>query len=137
VALVSGRFAAASALLAQRKVEGNGAPVFMYRFDYESDVLDGRIKAAHALDVPFVFRTVDVAEITGARTDRHDLADLVSDTWLAFIRTGDPNHAGLLRWPAYDAATRPTMILDLPPHVVADPDGEERAAWAAREASFL
>jgi para-nitrobenzyl esterase len=137
VSLVSGRFGAASALLAERKVVAGDAPVFVYRFDYETDVLDGRLKAAHALDVPFVFRTVDAAEITGTRADRPDLADLVSDTWLAFIRAGDPNHAALPEWPAYDTRTRQTMILDLPPRVVSDPDGEERAAWVARDTSFL
>lgn len=36
----------------------------------------------------------------------------MSRTWIQFARTGDPNHKGLPRWPAWDAATGPTMIFD-------------------------
>jgi len=35
------------------------APVWLYSFDWETPVFGGRLKAFHALDVPFVFETID------------------------------------------------------------------------------
>ena len=36
-----------------------GAPVWMYRFDWESPAFGGVLGAAHAMDIPFVFNTLD------------------------------------------------------------------------------
>jgi para-nitrobenzyl esterase len=118
-----------SILLAERKLALGGAPVFMYLFTWESDYLGGLFKASHAMEIPFVFDNVDVAPLTGSRPDRQQLADTMSETWLAFARTGDPNHEGLPRWPAYDTESRPTMIFDVPSRTENDPRREERLAW--------
>jgi para-nitrobenzyl esterase len=118
-----------SILLAERKLALNGAPVFMYLFTWESDYLGGLFKAAHAMEIPFVFDNVDVAPLTGARPDRQQLADAMSEAWLAFARSGDPNHEGLPHWPAYDTESRPTMIFDVPSRTENDPRREERLAW--------
>ena len=59
-----------------------------------------------------------------AETQR--MADLMADAWIAFARTGNPNTPALPQWPTYDMQTRATMIFDLDPQVVQDPDGEER-----------
>ena len=40
------------------------------------------------------------------------LAGQVSDAWVAFARTGDPNHAGLPRWEPFTPATTATMLFD-------------------------
>jgi carboxylesterase type B len=37
-----------------------GAPVWMYRFDWESPAFGGVLGAAHAMVIPFVFNTLDV-----------------------------------------------------------------------------
>ena len=39
------------------------------------------------------------------------LADKVSDSWIAFARTGDPNQPKLPHWPAFNVAERPVMVL--------------------------
>ena len=39
------------------------------------------------------------------------LADKVSDAWIAFARTGDPNTPKLPHWPAYEAKDRATMVI--------------------------
>ena len=81
------------------------------------------------MEIPFVFDNVDAAPLTGERPDRQQLADTMSEAWLAFARTGDPNHEGLPRWPAYETGTRPTMIFDVPSRTENDPRREERLAW--------
>jgi para-nitrobenzyl esterase len=104
----------------------------MYIFAWPSPVLGGRLKAAHMVDVPFVFDNVDKApEWVGTGPDLQPLADRVSSAWVAFARSGNPNHSGLPHWPAYDINTRATMIVDRECRVVNDPGKEERLAMAA------
>ena len=56
------------------------------------------------------------------------LADKVSDTWIAFARTGDPNTPKMPQWPAYDAKDRATMVINNVSKVVNDPLREQRLA---------
>ena len=56
------------------------------------------------------------------------LADKVSDTWIAFARTGDPNTSKLPHWPAFNATERPTMVINNQSKVVSDPIREQRLA---------
>jgi len=73
--------------------------------------------------------------MAGDREDRFALADLVSDAWVSFARTGDPGHGGLPGWPAYSAEGRSTMVLDVQPALVDDPSRELRELWLARTTS--
>ena len=56
------------------------------------------------------------------------LADKVSDAWIAFARTGDPNTPKLPHWPAFNATERPTMVINNQSKVVSDPIREQRLA---------
>jgi len=56
------------------------------------------------------------------------LADKVSDAWIAFARTGDPNTPKLPQWPAFEAKDRATMVINNTSKVVNDPLREERLA---------
>ena len=69
--------------------------------------------------------------MTGSGSEQQKLADLMSDAWIAFARTGNPQTRALPQWPTYDAARRPTMIFDVIPRIVDDPDGDERELLAA------
>jgi len=109
-----------------------GAPVWMYRFDWESPAFGGVLGAAHAMDIPFVFNTLDVAlsrMFTGDSPDRQKLSDLMHASWAAFIRSGTPAAALLPDWPPYDLDRRATMIWSSAPHVVDDPQGQVRTLW--------
>ena len=119
--------------VAERKADAKQAPVYMYYFTWRSPVHDGRLKAYHTLDIPFVFENVDLAtSMTGGRQDRYALQDRMSAAWTNFARTGNPNVKGLLpEWPAFDAARRATMVLDNECKVVNDPNAEERRALMA------
>jgi para-nitrobenzyl esterase len=54
------------------------------------------------------------------------MADILSPTYIAFARTGDPNNSKIPNWPPYDLARRATMAFDLKTTVIDDPRGEER-----------
>jgi para-nitrobenzyl esterase len=105
----------------------------MYLFTWQSDFMGGLFKAAHALEIPFVFDNAETTPITGARADRRQLADLVSETWLAFARTGDPNHPAIPAWRPYGTERRDTMILDVPCRAEQAPRQEELDAWRGIE----
>ena len=51
------------------------------------------------------------------------------DAWIAFARSGRPEAPGLPDWPRYTPERRATMLFDLQPSVVDDPDAEDRQAW--------
>jgi para-nitrobenzyl esterase len=89
------------------------APVYMYLFTWQSPILDGRYKALHCMEIPFVFNNIArCEEMTGGTPAAYALAERVSDAWIHFARTGNPAHAGLPEWPAYTPDNGMTMIFD-------------------------
>lgn len=101
----------------------------MYSFDWPTPVLGGKLKAPHAMDVPFVFNTLDLTNATGGSPDAQKLADTMSSVWASFARNGRPDHPALPKWPVYDTQTRATLMLDNDCRIENDPRGEERCLW--------
>ncbi|WP_116105235.1 carboxylesterase/lipase family protein [Lewinella sp. IMCC34191] len=100
-----------------------GAPVYMYLFTWQSPVLDGKYKALHCMEIPFVFDNIDRCDqMTGGGPEAHALAKDVSRAWINFAHSGDPNHDGLPEWPTYNANEGATMMLDLESKVRNHPD---------------
>jgi para-nitrobenzyl esterase len=117
---------------AERKADQGAAPAYVYYFTWRSPVRDGKLRSFHTLEIPFVFDNVDLATgMTGSGQERYALEDKISGAWVAFARTGNPNHNGLPNWPTFNTTQRATMILDNECKVVNDPHGEERRALAA------
>lgn len=110
---------------AEEKVGGGGEPVFVYLFCWAA----GPMRSSHGFEIAFVFDNVQ-PPIMQSSPRRTELASRMSDAWIAFARTGDPNHEGLPDWPAYSVEKRPTMIFDTGTCAVEDdPFGAERALW--------
>lgn len=105
----------------------DAAPTWVYELDWRSPIDGGKWGAPHMLDIPLVLNNVAVADgMTGDGLEARRLANLMSDTWIVFARTGNPNHAGLPHWAPYNLATRPTMSFAAQFKVVDDPRGQER-----------
>ena len=118
-----------SLVLAQRRAAVKRGPVWMYSFEWETPVLGGKLKAPHAMDVPFCFNTLDLTNATGGSRDAQTLADTISSVWAAFARHGRPDHASIPPWPVYDADRRATLMLDTACRIENDPRGETRRLW--------
>jgi para-nitrobenzyl esterase len=108
---------------ASRKAAQGGAPVYLYRLEWETPVDGGRLRSPHGLDVPLVFDNVDKAPSTigTGSVEAQRVADAMSASWLAFARTGDPNAPGLAYWPPFDAKNQRTMVFNVVSRAVTDP----------------
>ena len=116
---------------AERKAALGKAPVYVYRFQWYSPVGGGRLRAMHCMDIPFVFENVDLCKtVVGDGPDRYALADKMSGAWVAFARSGNPNHKGLPKWDPFTAEKRATMMFNNECRAVNDPYLEERFAVA-------
>jgi para-nitrobenzyl esterase len=123
------RYGVPTMIAAQRRAALGKAPVYLYYFTWETPVQGGRLKSPHTMEIPFAFDNVKIsARMTGGGADAMALADKVSDAWIAFARSGDPNTPKMPHWPAYDAKERATMVIDNVSNVVNDPLREQRLA---------
>jgi para-nitrobenzyl esterase len=111
-----------SIVLAERKLAQNAAPVYMYRMDWGPPTNNGILKAAHAMELSFVFATYDnIRYFVGPGPGPERMASQMHPAWIAFAKSGDPNTRILPHWPRYDTATRSTMIFNVHSHVESDP----------------
>ena len=95
------------------KVQQGGAPVYNYIFSWETPVVGGFGMAYHCAEIPFVFNNIELsAPATGATKEAYALADKISQAWINFARTGNPNAKGLPDWMPYTVSNGATMIFD-------------------------
>ncbi len=123
------RYGAPTFTIAERRAALGKAPVYAYYFKWETPVQGGRLKSPHTMEIPFAFDNVKIsARLTGGGAEAMALADTLSDTWIAFARTGNPNTPKLPRWPVFTQKKRATMVIDNVSQVVDDPIREQRLA---------
>lgn len=110
-----------------RLAEGHlahGGTNYHYEFAWQSPI--GGLGACHALDLPFVFDTlnqVDGHRLAGPNPPQ-DLADVMHAAWVAFASTGNPG------WSPYRIDSRTVMTFDHPGSgPVDDPRSDERTLW--------
>jgi para-nitrobenzyl esterase len=113
---------------ATRKAALGAAPAYLYWFTWQTPILDGRPRAFHCAELPFVFDNADrCAAMTGGTAEARELAGRMSDAWIAFARTGNPAHAGLPAWPAFTPARGEVMVFDRACELKGDPDRAPRS----------
>ncbi|MER5733632.1 carboxylesterase family protein [Streptomyces sp. NPDC002138] len=108
-----------------------GRPVWAYQFDLPSPAYEGRLGAAHCLELPFAFgnfeQWADAPFVAGLDPAVRDgLAHTMHRAWIAFARTGDPNHPDMPRWSPYEKDTRTTMRFDSVVTALGDLAGDAR-----------
>jgi len=91
-----------------------GRPAYVFQFDWQSPA---GFEACHCLEIPFVFNNfsnwTDSPMLKGANgAETAGLAEAMHGAWIAFARTGKPDHARLPAWPPYRREDRMTMRFD-------------------------
>jgi para-nitrobenzyl esterase len=127
--LTDSNFRIRSWIFAERKAAQARAPVWLYSFDWETPIFQGKLKAYHGLDVPFVFETIDAVGATDRSPAARELARRMSATWVAFARSGNPDNPLIPHWPNYTLNERATLILDRECRLANDYGGAGRVLW--------
>ena len=109
-----------------RLITARGKPAYLYQFTrVAEDSVNAKRGAYHSAEIVFVFgRSHPLDPGAGSTAYDSTLADAMSDYWVAFATSGDPNGpptAGKWpRWPVYDPAT--DAYMELGPRLVAKRD---------------
>ena len=128
------RYGHNAVLQALRKSEQGGAPAWLYLFDWETPVADGKLKTPHALEIPFAFDTLENSvSMVGDPAAAQPVADQVSEAWISFSRHGNPNARGLPYWPQYDGRSSAAMRFNTVSKVETGFFEEERAILEAED----
>ena len=109
-----------------------GSSTYQYLFTVESPAFQGAFKACHAIDIGYVFGTLNANEnmgrFFGSSPEHLELSNTTMDVWLEFARSGDPTSV-IERWQPYTKETRSTAIFGLPASAENDPYGNTRSLW--------
>jgi para-nitrobenzyl esterase len=109
--------------------------LFRYRFDRAPKTPPGWFKkgakagAFHSCEILYVFDNLDAFPWL-VNADDQKVADSTSNYWVNFVKTGNPNGAGLPEWPSYRGNSRPTLFIDFKTSIVNDPDRERHSLLA-------
>jgi len=115
---------------AQLKAAQGKAPAYNFWMQWQSPILSGRAMAFHCFDLCFFFNNSDRCDnMTGNGAVAKRLALQMSQAWIHFARTGNPNHAGIPKWDPVTVNGSETMIFDTESHFNVDPDSPERAVY--------
>jgi para-nitrobenzyl esterase len=90
-------------------------PIYRYRFDLgpPADPKGPQLGAFHSAEIEYVFGQLDSKAGVAWRADDRQLSEAMQKYWANFARSGDPNGAGLPKWPVYSAGEGwPVMFLD-------------------------
>jgi para-nitrobenzyl esterase len=104
-------------------VQTGRAPVYRYSFDRKIPVapdttINGRpatsrdVGARHAGEIEYVFGMLASSPKVRWEDADRTLSHLMMTYWTNFARTGDPNGAGLPKWPRHDERSRRVLHLD-------------------------
>ena len=78
------------------------SPAYQYQFSQPHHE-HGYMGSPHAIELKYVFNTL---KDSNSRPTDQKVADRVTDYWVQFARSGDPNHEGAQQWPPYDGKQR-------------------------------
>lgn len=100
------------------QIRAAGVPVYSYYMTYvASDRRQRQPGVAHTDDIAFVMGTLDAEKDLAAITPQdRAVSQLLTDYWVQFARTGNPNAPGLPEWPVYEPSL--SRVLEIGDEVI-------------------
>jgi len=103
---------------ANLQAKSSKSKVFFYYFDHHPDYPADSPRAGsgspHGQDVAYVFKHLNPNNPQPIKGDA-ELSELMATYWTNFAKTGDPNGAGLPKWPVYTTSSPEVMYLNADP----------------------
>ncbi|MHA2038456.1 MAG: carboxylesterase/lipase family protein [Promethearchaeota archaeon] len=112
----------------------NQPDTYMYMFTYPSPIRNGSLGSVHAIEIPFVFGTLDMPRNVDfklfpvSNEETEALSTKMMDSWISFARNGNPNHEKIPEWAQY-RNNRATMMFGKDVKALNDPYAKERLVW--------
>lgn len=110
----------------------SGKPVYRYLYAHllpplkDPNAHDGKkMGAPHSAEIPYAMGNLDLIKVYDWTPDDHKVSSTMQDFFANFIKTRDPNGAGLPAWPALQADTPKVMLIDTESKAV-PAEGQER-----------
>jgi para-nitrobenzyl esterase len=102
-----------------------GGRAFVYRFDWESPFMQGRVGACHGLDETFVWGAINPNQngLVDDRPETRHLSREMTDTLYRFAATGEPG------WQIYAPGEPATRLFGGSGEILADVDSDFLAGW--------
>lgn len=87
---------------ADAKSKNGKAPVYVSWFGWQPPLFDGRMRAFHCIDICFWFYNTDLMFThTGGGKRPRALSTKMANSFIQFVKTGNPNGGGLAEWQPY------------------------------------
>lgn len=107
------------------------APAYMYLWSWPTPAYDGKFGAVHGIDVSASFHNYRDQTVGSGSKAGKVMVDRLSSAFVAFAKTGNPDHPGIPHWAPYDGVRRATMVFNTETRLEDDPRGEVRRYWEA------
>jgi len=106
---------------------------YVYRFNYETTICKQlSIGAFHGIEIMFAFNNLncELSKIlTYETTNPAIVSNLVHNYWINFVKNSNPNSKELFTWEKYTQKNRETILLDVEPAVLLNPDKTGYEIW--------
>lgn len=108
---------------ADSRARDNCCGTYVYLNTFETNYDDGML-LWHCGDIDFFFHNAELSPLHQVPGITSGLQDQIFGAFMAFARTGDPNHPGLPEWPAYTKSDPCTLLFGQQTEVRRDHDRE-------------
>jgi len=90
------------------------SPVYLYNFNRKVPENDDLAKygAFHTAEVPYTMNNLRLLSNRPLKPEDYSLAGTMSDYWVNFVKSGNPNGPGLPNWPQYNTSNNLIEVFD-------------------------